>query len=294
MADRSLALTEPLFQEVVPHGVRCHEKILRAMILSILPLLIGLGFVVSFIPHTFMSGSSRSRAAFGRAGQEPAIDMGWMQLQPARAKPFQFNFLQPARTFPQQSMQPAKAWQNPQPVQPVLTWRSVQPAKAAASASSASLTSEMADELSKQKNDELEPEGLQCNANTRGESGQVTSLASLEEFQSAQRCSGDDRLIVYRFKSKYCKACQLMGVKFAKLAKEFPEVRFFDIDARTNRETFESNGIRSMPYVQMYRGAKGRLDSFLCSSSNVPLLKEKLEKLTMENHSLQPAMVVGA
>jgi len=68
----------------------------------------------------------------------------------------------------------------------------------------------------------------------------------------------------------------MTGKKIAKLAEEFPEVRFFEVDFEANRDMCKSLGIKVLPYVEVYQGEQGKLDAMSCGPSKVPLLKEKL------------------
>lgn len=273
MLDQSVG--EPLLQqEAVPHKTRCHEIVLRCILLS---LLISLGFAASVVLLTH-----------SEAGQEPAINMASGLLQPARTQ----QFLQPAR-WPL-----ANAWhyQSQSQRSPFhfaaqsMPWQIMRPERAVASvpAASSTLAAEMppvhvVDELLEQKKDTPQPEQLRCFANSWGASGQVTPLTGMDEFLAAQRCSAN-RLIVYRFTSKFCRTCHAMGVKFKRLAKEFPEARFFDVPMLdANRKVFEDSNVKTVPFVEMYQGSKGKLEQgFICTTpSEISLLKEKLVNSTL-------------
>eukprot|EP00746_Dinoflagellata_sp_MGD_P007406 gnl/MRDRNA2_/MRDRNA2_114641_c0_seq1.p1 gnl/MRDRNA2_/MRDRNA2_114641_c0~~gnl/MRDRNA2_/MRDRNA2_114641_c0_seq1.p1 ORF type:complete len:574 (-),score=89.35 gnl/MRDRNA2_/MRDRNA2_114641_c0_seq1:8-1729(-) len=113
-----------------------------------------------------------------------------------------------------------------------------------------------------------------CFLNSAGESGQVTNLTGLGEFRSAQRCT-EERLVVYKFFAPWCRACKAMGIKFAKLATEYTDARFFQVDYEKNKDVCKSLGVKVLPYVEIYRG-ENRLEGFSCGPSKVPKLAQML------------------
>lgn len=146
-------------------------------------------------------------------------------------------------------------------------------------------------ELLQQQN-ALDPDPEEVSyANSLGASGQITNLTGLGEFLSTERCAGD-RLIVIKFYAKWCRTCKAMGKQFAQLALQFPEARFFEMDYDANRDLCRSLGISILPYVEMYRGADGKLEGFSCGPSKMRMLKNKLE--TYDQYQTRPDQIMRA
>lgn len=314
MGNPRFTLVEPLLQqETVTCGVRCGR-----ILLVLVPLLTGFGLASSLVPHIRATLAHQlwlgKQPLAWHAAQEAAVTMPWNYMQPLRAQQFPRagHFMQPGRV--QQSMQMARPWHS-MPARQYNVWqemsaRQYMPSvRASADVAVASEdipnTAKFIDEFLKQaragvKNDAPESgsKELVCSVNSRGASGRVTKLDGLDEFLSIQRCNAG-RLVVCKFFTRWCKSCMRMAPKFTQLAEEFPEVRFFEVDVTSNIGLANELNIKKLPWVQVYRGADGNLDSaegnlenFMVLPKNITVLKEKLthhEEIQRAMLSMQPA-----
>eukprot|EP00747_Dinoflagellata_sp_TGD_P079821 gnl/TRDRNA2_/TRDRNA2_160655_c0_seq1.p1 gnl/TRDRNA2_/TRDRNA2_160655_c0~~gnl/TRDRNA2_/TRDRNA2_160655_c0_seq1.p1 ORF type:complete len:249 (+),score=38.16 gnl/TRDRNA2_/TRDRNA2_160655_c0_seq1:2-748(+) len=112
-----------------------------------------------------------------------------------------------------------------------------------------------------------------------GESGLVTKLTGLDEFQHAQQCD-PGRILVFKFVAPHCPACKLVGQKISKMAQEFPDMRFFEINYADSQDVFKSLRINRLPFVEMHRGAEGKLEELVIPPRNAHILKDKLLSLS--------------
>merc|ERR1712224_1134850 len=108
-----------------------------------------------------------------------------------------------------------------------------------------------------------------------GVSGSFTPLNGLDDFLSARNCD-TGRLLVFKFYAPWCQTCRSLRVKMDKVAREFPEVRFFMVNIVDNKDLKDFLGISMLPFVEIDRGGEGKLDSFVATPSKVEMIKEKL------------------
>jgi len=270
MAAQSHTLVEPLVRETIDRSY-CGRK----TVLVLLSLLISFDFAASLV--RYMNWRDRQ----DKAVQEPAIDITWMSRQPPQAR----RFLEPTMAW--QVPKLGMAWHamqsmQPQPVramQQVATFQSMHSATANVPLLSKDL--ENIDDMLQQEYDMLQSKdaAIEC----PGNSGQVTELIGLEEFLFAQQCNAG-RTVVLKFFSSRCRTCLATGIRLAKMAKEFPDVRFFKMKSREeNRIIFQSFNITRVPVVEVFHGDEGKADRIGWTENMVSEVKEKLFNLREED-----------
>eukprot|EP00747_Dinoflagellata_sp_TGD_P223184 gnl/TRDRNA2_/TRDRNA2_94806_c0_seq1.p1 gnl/TRDRNA2_/TRDRNA2_94806_c0~~gnl/TRDRNA2_/TRDRNA2_94806_c0_seq1.p1 ORF type:complete len:317 (+),score=49.30 gnl/TRDRNA2_/TRDRNA2_94806_c0_seq1:87-1037(+) len=109
-----------------------------------------------------------------------------------------------------------------------------------------------------------------------GTSGKVTRLKGIDELENAQRCEAG-RVLIFKFYAPWCAPCRLVGHKLAKMAKKFPEARFFEVNYDENTKLFKSMGIDTLPFVEMYRGAEGKMEAFTVGPGSMKSFEAKLQ-----------------
>eukprot|EP00747_Dinoflagellata_sp_TGD_P191548 gnl/TRDRNA2_/TRDRNA2_55068_c0_seq1.p1 gnl/TRDRNA2_/TRDRNA2_55068_c0~~gnl/TRDRNA2_/TRDRNA2_55068_c0_seq1.p1 ORF type:complete len:259 (+),score=29.73 gnl/TRDRNA2_/TRDRNA2_55068_c0_seq1:1-777(+) len=230
----------------------------RALMLCF--LLIGLGFAIEMVYCT----NGRCRPDYREA--PPRQDQAAPQFAIATAR----HFMQrPATTG--HLMSSPSPWNR---MQPRKKQRYLQPATALAGIVRPYIEVFTGSQLKSQ----LKSSDLAC----PGQSGLVTKLTGLGEFRHAQNCDAD-RILVFKFVAPHCNACKLVGTKVSKMAKEFPEMRFFEISLGDSQDVIKSLRLRRLPFVEMHRGGKGKLEGFLCGPKKVPLLRDKLLSLNVSS-----------
>lgn len=71
-----------------------------------------------------------------------------------------------------------------------------------------------------------------------------------------------------------------MSPKLDKVAKEYPEVEFYDLLFDNNKKLCKKMGIKVLPYIEIVKGGEGKVEAFSCGPSKIGMLQEKLEALT--------------
>lgn len=102
-------------------------------------------------------------------------------------------------------------------------------------------------------------------------------LLNEEAYRALLESSDCDSVQVIKFTSESCKACKAMAPKFERMVEDWPEVSFYEMLFDTNKELAKAIGIKLLPYMVL-NTARGGVDGFVCGSSKLRLLEEKLEQ----------------
>ena len=124
---------------------------------------------------------------------------------------------------------------------------------------------------------------------------QIKGINSLDDYLDFLR--GDDaedhkKLTVIKFYASWCKSCAKFGAKYRQLALDEGDqvdtsgkllgtgrVRFAEVEFGANKRMCKSFGIKRLPYIHIYKGKAGRLESFVCGPSKFnSLLVEKVNE----------------
>lgn len=112
----------------------------------------------------------------------------------------------------------------------------------------------------------------------------IERLESQKEFDQHLKAH-DDKVVVVKFYSSYCKACQRMAPKFKKAAHEYTtdlktevdgtSFTFAEVEWSVNKQMCRSLQLKIIPSVMMfYKGTK--IEQFVCRPDQVSILTRKL------------------
>ncbi|CAM9355894.1 unnamed protein product [Choristocarpus tenellus] len=103
--------------------------------------------------------------------------------------------------------------------------------------------------------------------------GRITTEAAYYQMLE----SNPDTLVVVKFFAPWCRSCKAMDVKYQRLAKETPGVKFFEVDVVEGIDLKKALGVRVVPSVKLYAGSTlGQVASFSCGPRKFPELVRKL------------------
>lgn len=128
--------------------------------------------------------------------------------------------------------------------------------------------------------------GAEAGAGSHAEEGGAVQIKSVADFLRVQASSAQGGKTVYAFfHAGYCRACKAVLPKVRALAAEYDDCVFATVKLEDARELAMRLHVRSVPYVQIYRGALGKVDEFPCAPSSWPRFKETVEELSSEARS---------
>eukprot|EP00747_Dinoflagellata_sp_TGD_P191290 gnl/TRDRNA2_/TRDRNA2_54463_c0_seq1.p1 gnl/TRDRNA2_/TRDRNA2_54463_c0~~gnl/TRDRNA2_/TRDRNA2_54463_c0_seq1.p1 ORF type:complete len:267 (+),score=46.11 gnl/TRDRNA2_/TRDRNA2_54463_c0_seq1:43-843(+) len=258
--DLRVALVEPVVQGLAPRRC-CNGKKLLVLRFS---ALIGLAFAALRWQRT------RSLDRQDHVAEEAFLASSW----PARMGQRTQDWRLPTHGSAWNMKQPPSDWQPLRSRQYVPLVTVPQSAK---SQISMRLVRSTAPQSAPSQEDNMPPSNV-AEKSCPGKSGSFTSLTGLDEFQLARNCDDAGRLLVFKFYAPWCQTCRALRVKMDRMAREFPEVRFFMVNYVENKELFDLLGITHMPFVEIDRRGEGKLDAFIGKPSKIDEIKEKLMK----------------
>eukprot|EP00747_Dinoflagellata_sp_TGD_P045824 gnl/TRDRNA2_/TRDRNA2_144074_c0_seq1.p1 gnl/TRDRNA2_/TRDRNA2_144074_c0~~gnl/TRDRNA2_/TRDRNA2_144074_c0_seq1.p1 ORF type:complete len:319 (-),score=61.43 gnl/TRDRNA2_/TRDRNA2_144074_c0_seq1:30-986(-) len=304
MGASSLALKEALVdQELVP-GRSCY----RGRFLTLLFMIIGMTVVLSVAACTHIFRDLAVQDAATLVSLKPrwtsSMQQSYWWVRPQQTWAFRHH-LQPAQSL--QHVQPTGAWK------PQSTAEAFVRASSVAVTAALSRAGGMPRPAFRGSVDSFQQASPDCPAESLGATGQVTKLNG-EDVMAVMNCDTDhiivfayyakwcqtckatgqvtklngedvmavmncdtDHIIVFAYYAKWCQTCKATKFKLTQMAKELPEVRFFEVDFGENKDICQSLGIDKIPFVEMYQFGKGKLDNFVCTPKQVPRLKMRLD-----------------
>lgn len=92
------------------------------------------------------------------------------------------------------------------------------------------------------------------------QSNNIHMVITLDDFREKVK-ENEDKLLVVRFYSHFCKSCQAITPRFNRLARRNPKVSFLDIPiTKDNKDLAEANGVIAVPYAHIYAPNMGLVD----------------------------------
>ena len=85
-------------------------------------------------------------------------------------------------------------------------------------------------------------------------------------------------LIVIKVFASWCRACKAMAPKLDRVAKEYPEIEFYDLMFDNNKKLCKKLGIKVLPYIEIVKGGEGKVEGFSCGPSKIGQLQQKLQQ----------------
>lgn len=102
-----------------------------------------------------------------------------------------------------------------------------------------------------------------------------------------QSAATANRHLFVLFHAAHCRACRTVHPKFLRIADEHPDVQFVDIRCEDARELCSRLGIHHVPTVQVYSGALGKVEEFMCGVSSLDKLRDtvhEFEQIALDEH----------
>jgi len=95
----------------------------------------------------------------------------------------------------------------------------------------------------------------------------VEIIRSSEQLSNIMR-TYKDKIIIIKFFAQWCRACKAIDPKYKKVAKEFPNIKFCEIEFEANKELCRQLGISVLPSLQFYQGGETKVEDFSCGPKN--------------------------
>ncbi|GMI00273.1 hypothetical protein TrVE_jg1826 [Triparma verrucosa] len=96
-------------------------------------------------------------------------------------------------------------------------------------------------------------------------SSRITTVESLDEYRDQVSC-GQSEVVVVRFFSNYCKACERTSLPYQKLSQTHPTLKFIDVpNTPSTAAIFEAFGITRLPYAHIYHPEVGLSEETKCN-----------------------------
>mmetsp|Transcript_15511 Transcript_15511/g.31381 ORF Transcript_15511/g.31381 Transcript_15511/m.31381 type:complete len:207 (-) Transcript_15511:206-826(-) len=103
----------------------------------------------------------------------------------------------------------------------------------------------------------------------------VIPIQGHHEFLAAMAAS-QLNLVVVKFYAPWCRSCKAVAARYERIAAEYPQALFFDINQEMNRDLCRQLSVVTLPTVHFYQGSAGRIESFALGPSKISILREKL------------------
>jgi thioredoxin 1 len=84
---------------------------------------------------------------------------------------------------------------------------------------------------------------------------------------------------VVKFYEPWCPACKKFAPTFEKVSKEYPDVRFINVNCDNDKELALANGIGAYPTTKLY-DAKGNIIETHQGALSVDALRNKIKNIT--------------
>lgn len=106
----------------------------------------------------------------------------------------------------------------------------------------------------------------------------LTKLADVEAFQAKiEEAANKNKVIVIGVFASWCRACKALKPKYRTIAQKWQDVEFCEILYDENKCLAKSQGFKSLPFVEIYLGSKGKVEGFQCGPTKIGKLQEALE-----------------
>lgn len=106
----------------------------------------------------------------------------------------------------------------------------------------------------------------------------VIRIDGIEEYLDAVKESMD-KLVVLKIFAPWCRSCRALEPKVKRTARDYPQVRFFEMDYEQNKELCNRLGVTAMPTFLLYFSTAGEIDKFSCGPMRINVLREKIDDM---------------
>lgn len=115
----------------------------------------------------------------------------------------------------------------------------------------------------------------------RKKNGVIQLENSTDFLTKVEEAKEQDKVVVIAWTQAKCRACQAMKIKYKQIVQEADyeqEVEFCEFPlSRGSKQLAKDQGIKSLPFVEIYLGNKGRVEAFPCGPSKIQKLKDYLK-----------------
>lgn len=116
----------------------------------------------------------------------------------------------------------------------------------------------------------------------------VVPITSFDEYMDMLTASAE-RVAVLKFYAPWCRSCRAIAPKVARLAHEFPEIIFYEIDYEANKELCWRLGVKNLPTFHFYSGAAGRVEDFNAGPARAHIIREKVVEYALGSCAMPTA-----
>lgn len=122
--------------------------------------------------------------------------------------------------------------------------------------------------------------------------GLVRKLTSEEEYrEKVDDARNQNKVVVLEFTAKWCKSCKAFRPKFERLARDWPDVEFYEVPFERTKMLCKELGITKLPYLQAIHQGKIK-DDFCTGPKKFFELSDWLQSIDSETQSSRE--LVGA
>lgn len=121
----------------------------------------------------------------------------------------------------------------------------------------------------------------------------VVPITSFDDYMNMLSASAE-RVAVLKFFAPWCRSCRAIAPKVARLAHEFPEIHFYEIDYEANKELCWRLGVKNLPTFHFYSGAAGRVEDFNAGPARAHIIREKVMEYALGSCAMPTAEADGA
>lgn len=106
-------------------------------------------------------------------------------------------------------------------------------------------------------------------------SDSIQRVNGVEEYLKALE-ENKNRLVVLKVFAPWCRSCRALEPKVQRLAMEFQQVKFLEMNYEENKQLCWRLGVSAMPTFIFYRGEEGEINKFSCGPKRGDVIREKL------------------
>jgi len=114
------------------------------------------------------------------------------------------------------------------------------------------------------------------------------------ENEAAFNAKGDeaaseDKIVVVALFASWCRVCAAVKPKMKRVIKDWPDVEFCSIQLDKGNKPFaKKNGIKTLPWIWIFAGKKGQVESFQMGPGKLPKLSESLQIWSLDLETSKP------
>jgi len=113
-------------------------------------------------------------------------------------------------------------------------------------------------------------------------------LENEEDFNAKEdEAASKDKVVVVALFASWCRTCAALKPKYKRMIKDWPNVEFCDILLDNNKLMARKNGVKTIPYIWIFGGKKGK-ESFQMGPGKISKLKDSLQVYASGTRERQP------